>query len=287
MNTYAKYCPNVFVAKCDEKHEKGEIITLSTRYGKENECEVWNFLYEKDGFFYYSITRADGFNCQERARAKAEKYEEWADNAQKRSDDAFERSQKAVAPIPFGQPILVGHHSERAHRAALRRSDNAMRKCVEESNKAENYSNKADYWEKMADKINLSMPENIEFYSVLLEKQKEYHEGLKSGKYPRRHSYSLTYAKKDVNETEKKLAIAKKLWGGEPNGTPCLACHITHFRGAIAIFPRGRRMVLRRITADFFKNRRFICLNVNVLTSFNCELWCIWANRPTDFARWA
>lgn len=76
MNTYAKYCPNVFVAKCDEKHEKGEIITLSTRYGKENECEVWNFLYEKDGFFYYSITRADGFNCQERARAKAEKYEE-------------------------------------------------------------------------------------------------------------------------------------------------------------------------------------------------------------------
>lgn len=213
MNTYAKYCPNVFVAKCDEKHEKGEIITLSTRYGKENECEVWNFLYEKDGFFYYSITRADGFNCQERARAKAEKYEEWADNAQKRSDDAFERSQKAVAPIPFGQPILVGHHSERAHRAALRLSDNAMRKCVEESNKAENYSNKADYWEKMADKINLSMPESIEFYSVLLEKQKEYHEGLKSGKYPRRHSYSLTYAKKDVNETEKKLAIAKKLWG--------------------------------------------------------------------------
>lgn len=88
-----------------------------------------------------------------------------------------------------------------------------MRKCVEESNKAENYSNKADYWEKMADKINLSMPESIEFYSVLLEKQKEYHEGLKSGKYPRRHSYSLTYAKKDVNETEKKLAIAKKLWG--------------------------------------------------------------------------
>lgn len=68
MNTYAKYCPNVFVAKCDEKHEKGEIITLSTRYGKENECEVWNFLYEKDGFFYYSITRADGFNCQERAQ---------------------------------------------------------------------------------------------------------------------------------------------------------------------------------------------------------------------------
>ena len=27
MNTYAKYCPNVFVAKCTERHEKGDIIT--------------------------------------------------------------------------------------------------------------------------------------------------------------------------------------------------------------------------------------------------------------------
>ena len=26
MNTYKKYCPNVFVAQCEEKHEKGETI---------------------------------------------------------------------------------------------------------------------------------------------------------------------------------------------------------------------------------------------------------------------
>jgi len=35
MNTYTKYCPNVFVAKCTRQHEKGEIITIETKYGKE------------------------------------------------------------------------------------------------------------------------------------------------------------------------------------------------------------------------------------------------------------
>lgn len=213
MNTYSKYCPNVWVAKCSEKHEKGETIILTTKYGKENECIVWNFLYEKEGFFYYSITRSDGFNTQERAKAKAERYGEWADKARQRSDEAFERSENAVAGIPFGQPILVGHHSEGMHRAAIKKSWAAMDKSVEEMHKAEAHESKAEYWERMADKIDLSMPESIEFYEHKLQVAKEYHEGLKSGKYQRQHAYSLTYAKKAVNEAEKNLAIARKLWG--------------------------------------------------------------------------
>lgn len=40
MNTYRKYCPNVFVAQCTEKHEKGDTIMVETKYGKENECIV-------------------------------------------------------------------------------------------------------------------------------------------------------------------------------------------------------------------------------------------------------
>lgn len=213
MNTYSKYCPNVWVAKCSEKHEKGETIILTTKHGKENECIVWNLIYERDGFFYYSITRADGYNSQERAKAKAERYEEWADKARQRSDEAFERSNNAVAGIPFGQPILVGHHSEGMHRAAIKKSWAAMDKSVEEMHKAEAHESKAEYWERMADKIDLSMPESIEFYEHKLEVAKEYHEGLKSGKYPKQHSYSVTYANKAVREAESNLAIARKLWG--------------------------------------------------------------------------
>ena len=56
------------------------------------------------------------------------------------------------------------------------------------------------------------MPESLEFYEFELEKAKAKHEGLKNGTIPRSHSFSLTYAKKEVNEIEKKLKLAQKLW---------------------------------------------------------------------------
>ena len=81
MNTYYKFAPNVFLAKCDEKHEKGETIEVTTKYGKENESIVFNLIFEKDGFYYYSIVRADGFNVQEWAKQRAERRHEWASSA--------------------------------------------------------------------------------------------------------------------------------------------------------------------------------------------------------------
>lgn len=59
MNTYHKFCPNVFLARCDERHAKGETINVTTKYGKENESIVFNLIFEKDGAYYYSIVRAD------------------------------------------------------------------------------------------------------------------------------------------------------------------------------------------------------------------------------------
>ena len=56
MNAFKKYCPNVWVAECEEEYKKGEIITLETKYGKEVECEVFNLIKQK-GKYYYSIVR--------------------------------------------------------------------------------------------------------------------------------------------------------------------------------------------------------------------------------------
>jgi len=212
-NTYAKYCPNVWVAKCTERHEKGETILVTTQYGKENESTVFNLVAERDGFFYYSIVRADGYNCQERAKAKAERYSQWAASAEKKSNQYYEASKEGADFLALGEPIKVGHHSEHRHRALIERNWNRMGKCVAESEKAEQHESKAEYWERKAKDINLSMPESIEYFEYLVEKRKEYHEGVKSGKYPRQHSFTLTYAKKDLNEAEKNLQTAKKLWG--------------------------------------------------------------------------
>ena len=197
--TYIKYCPNVFLAKCEAQHEKGEIINVETRRGDLHECEVHNFIGRtKDGCYAYSITRTD---------------RDWAQKAEERSSRYFEKSEAAVSGIVPGQPILVGHHSEKRHRAAIDRSWAAMGHGVEESEKAENHLDKADYWDRKAEDITLDMPESLEYFKEQLEKATEYHEGVKTGKYPREHAYTLTYAKKRVNELKDKVAKAEKLWG--------------------------------------------------------------------------
>ena len=212
MNTYAKYTANVFVAKCEEQHEKGETIILETKYGKEHECIVFNLVASKEDFYYYSIVRADGFNVQEFAKKKAERFQNWSNSAEKKSTEYWKASQEGKDFLSLAEPIKIGHHSEKRHRALIERNFNRMGKCVEESRKAEAHESKAEYWEKRANDINLSMPESIEFYEYKVEETKERHEGLKSGKYERTHSYSLTYAKKSLNEAEKNLKIAITHW---------------------------------------------------------------------------
>ena len=213
MNTYFKYAPNVFLAKCDEQHEKGEIINVTTRHGKENESVVYNLIFERDGFYYYSIVRADGFDARERARRKSEKYSDYAHGAREKSSQYYERSNQHADFLSLGEPIKVGHHSEARHRRIIQQAQYNIGKSVEYFDKAESHEEKAAYWEKRADDINLSMPDSIDYYAHKLESATEYHQGLKSGKYPKQHSYSVTYAKKAVNEAAKNYELAKKLWG--------------------------------------------------------------------------
>jgi hypothetical protein len=212
MNTYSKFVPNVFLAKCHEKHEKGEIILVETKYGKENESIIFNLIGERDGFFYYSIIRADGFNTQEWLKNKAERLERASLNADKKSTEYWKASNEGADFLSLGEPIKVGHHSEKRHRALIERNSNRMSKSVEFSKKAEEYESRVAYWANKASTINLSMPESLEFYEFELEKAKAKHEGLKNGTIEKSHSFSLTYAKKEVNEIEKKLKLAKRLW---------------------------------------------------------------------------
>lgn len=213
MNTYSKYCPNVYVAKCAERHEKGEIITVQTKYGKENECEVHNLVAASGGFYYYSITRADGYNMQERAKRKAEQQRASAIKAEAKSQHYFDRSNKDRDFLSLAEPIKVGHHSEKRHRKAIEDAWNNTGKAVEMHDKARMHEQKAERWEHKKDDINLSMPESLEYYKEMHQKAIEYHEGVKSGKYSKEHGYTLTYAKKAVNDLAKKVELATKLWG--------------------------------------------------------------------------
>lgn len=212
MNTYHKFCPNVFVAKCDTMHEKGEIIQVTTRYGKENDCIVFNLVGKKDGFFYYSIVRADGMNSQEFAKKRAERLVNASVRSEQKSDQFWQASYEGREFLALGEPIKIGHHSEKRHRALIERNFNRMAKSVEFSQVSEDQLSRSEYWANRANKIDLSMPESIDFFEFKLEEAKARHEGLKNGTIEREHSFSLAYAKKEVNEIEKKIKIAKLLW---------------------------------------------------------------------------
>lgn len=213
MNTYFKFAPNVFLAQCEQSYQKGDTIQVTTKYGKENDCIVFNLIAEKNGFFYYSIVRADGFNCQEWAKRKAERRREWALIAERKSSEHYEKSNTHSDFLSLGEPVKVGHHSEKRHRKMLDDAWNNMGKSVQFSGKAEEHERIAEYWKKRASTINLSMPESIDYYKFKLEEAEEYHTGVKNGKYPREHAFTLTYAKKDLNEMKKKYELAVKLWG--------------------------------------------------------------------------
>ncbi len=82
-------------------------------------------------------------NYEEKQAARKARYEDAAKRAESASNTAYRRVKSIGDMIPFGQPILIGHHSEGRHRADVRRMDNLRSKCVAESQKAEHYAQKA------------------------------------------------------------------------------------------------------------------------------------------------
>lgn len=216
MNTYRKYCPNVFVAQCEDKHEKGDIIIIETKYGKEIENEIHNYLgTNREGLHLYSVTRVDGFNSQERAKNKADKLQGYAVNAEARSDKYYNASKEGADFLALGEPIKVGHHSERRHRRLIERNWERMGKSVAESDKAKEYERRSEYWAERANKIDLSMPDSLEYFEFKLHEAKEHHQLLKDKPELRSHSMSLQYANKAVKDLQDKVNTSIKLWGSE------------------------------------------------------------------------
>ena len=210
MNKFKKYCPNVWVAECEEEYDKGDIIELETQYGKIVECEVYNLLLTKNDKFYYSIVRVEDMTYAER---KAEKYNNAAAKNTQKSNEKWEASNEGSEFLLLAEPIKVGHHSEKRHRALIDRNWKRTEKAIEFENKAEEQKRKAEYWEGKAKEITLAMPESLEYFKFELAKAEEYHKKLKENKGLRSHAYSLTYAKKAVNELKKNVEIAQELWG--------------------------------------------------------------------------
>lgn len=89
------------------------------------------------------MPRADYYD---RLSARQQRLENAAERANANATAAFKRADMSeeATGIPFGQPILVGHHSEKRHRKTIDRAWAAMGKGVEESKKAAYYASAAE-----------------------------------------------------------------------------------------------------------------------------------------------
>jgi hypothetical protein len=81
---------------------------------------------------------------EERAENRADRYTDRAGRAATRSTTAYEGVRHIADGIPFGQPILVGHHSEGRARRDVARMDAGMRRSIAEADYASHLADRAE-----------------------------------------------------------------------------------------------------------------------------------------------
>lgn len=79
----------------------------------------------------------------ERAEARAERFEDYSDKRANDADAAAAAVHRLADGIPLGQPILIGHHSEKRARKDAERIDAGMRRAV-------NAWKTSEYWTRRA-----------------------------------------------------------------------------------------------------------------------------------------
>ncbi|MGW4503685.1 DUF3560 domain-containing protein [Streptomyces sp. NPDC004436] len=79
---------------------------------------------------------------EERAADRADRFAGYADNAASNSQAAWKSAHAISERFEFGQPILVGHHSEGRARRDRARMDTSMRKSISEGDRAQHWADR-------------------------------------------------------------------------------------------------------------------------------------------------
>jgi Domain of unknown function (DUF3560) len=80
---------------------------------------------------------------RERREARAERLRTWAASRERRADASAASVDALAATIPLGQPILVGHHSQRRAERDHERIERGTRRTIEHTDKARAFRQRA------------------------------------------------------------------------------------------------------------------------------------------------
>ena len=127
--------------------------------------------------------------------------------AQERSSRYSNSNANRILQIAPGQPILVGHHSEKKHIKLIKRAQDDIRKSIEEDNKSKFYKERAITAEN-SKVIYSDDPQAINKLKEKLERLENERASIKA----REHStWELTNIGATIRETKKRIERLEKL----------------------------------------------------------------------------
>lgn len=103
----------------------------------------WSTAGEDTLLHRFGVVEIEADDEPDDPETRAARFERCSERAGERAEAARQRVHQIADSIPFGQPILVGHHSERHARADVKRIDNGMHKAVEEWKKEAYWQDRA------------------------------------------------------------------------------------------------------------------------------------------------
>lgn len=137
-------------------------------------------------------------NYHEKRESRIDSFRRLASSNEALSVSLWKKSDQIASVIPFGQPILVGHHSEKGDRNYRNKIHNTMGQSVEASKKADYYAERAAAAESNT-AISSDNPQALELLTDKLQKLQELQELYKA--------INAIIRKKKMAEVEKVEAL--------------------------------------------------------------------------------
>lgn len=118
-------------------------------------------------------------NYEERRQHRIAYAKQKAIKKEKEAETYNQQADRVASFIPPGQPILIGHHSEKRHRRDLDRIHNSMKKAIDANEKAAYYEDRVKAMEGNT-AISSDNPQAIEKLQAKVEKLSQLQEFMKA-----------------------------------------------------------------------------------------------------------
>lgn len=144
---------------------------------------------------------------EERRKRRIDRYNELSIKAKEKSDEYSNSNANRILEMTYGQPILIGHHSEKKHRRLIAKAHNDIRKSIEMDDKSKYYKSRAE--SAMNSKVIYSDdPDAINKLKEKLERLENEKESIRKREH---QTWELTNIGANIRETKKRIERLEKL----------------------------------------------------------------------------